>query len=88
MSELTDGIDNPEIWDAARIARAKVELEQAQVEIAAEEAKRAAAQAADKAATLTPEQREAAEMRGLGETSAVDGRRKVLAEFGFDPGWR
>jgi hypothetical protein len=37
---------------------------------------------------LTLEQKEAASMRDLGGMQGVEGRKKILAEFGFDPGWR
>jgi hypothetical protein len=81
MSDQPNELEDESLWPTDRLVRAEAE-------IAAEKERRAAAQAADKQASLTPEQREAAEMKKLGETSAVEGRRKVLAEFGFDPGWR
>jgi hypothetical protein len=78
---MTSELEDQAVWPAER-------LEQAQKEIASEQARRAAAEAADKAATLTLEQREAASMRDLGGMQGVGGRKKILAEFGFDPGWR
>jgi hypothetical protein len=73
-------LEDQTLWPDERIAQAEKEL-------AAEKARRAAAEAADKAAALTLEQREAASMRDLGGMQGVEGRRKILAEFGFDPGW-
>jgi hypothetical protein len=62
-------------------------LERAQVEIAEEQARRAAAEAASRAASLTAEQKEAASMRELGGMRGIDARKKILSEHGFDPGW-
>jgi hypothetical protein len=79
--QTTSELDDQELWPGDR-------LDRAEVEIAAQKAKRAAKEQADKQAVLTAEQREAAAMKELGSLEAVNGRRKVLAEFGFDPGWR
>jgi hypothetical protein len=54
----------------------------------AEEERRDAIETADKAAVLSPEEREKEAMRKFGDMQAVDGRRAVFKEFGFDPGWR
>jgi hypothetical protein len=74
-------IEDPNIWPDARLVQAEQEL-------AAEKARRAAALVADHAATLSPEDREKAENKRLGEKGAVEGRREVYEKHGFDPGWR
>ena len=79
--EQTSEVQDETIWPNER-------LDRAEAEIAAEKERRAAAQAAQKAAALTPEEREQQSMKKLGDMQAVDGRRQVLKEHGFDPGWR
>lgn len=80
MSEQSE-VQDETVWPDERIARAEAEL-------AAEKQRRAAAKDAAKVAELTPEEREHISMQKLGQKQAVDGRREILAEFGFDPGWR
>jgi hypothetical protein len=78
---MASELEDQTLWPDSRI-------EQAEQELAAEKARRAAAEAADKAATLTLEQREQQSMKAFGALQGVEGRRKVLEQFGFDPGWR
>jgi hypothetical protein len=81
--EQTSEVQDETIWPNER-------LDRAEAEIAAEKERRAAAQAAQKAAALTPEEREANSMRAYGKLDAsdVETRKKLLAEIGFNPGWR
>jgi hypothetical protein len=74
-------IEDRDIWPDDRLARAELE-------IAEEKKRRADAAAASKMAELTAEQKEANSMKQLGDMQAVEARRQILKEFGFDPGWR
>jgi hypothetical protein len=78
---MTSELEDEDVWPTDRLVRAEAE-------IAAEKQRRAAAQEADKVAVLSPQERERLNMKKLGDMQAVDGRRKILAEFGFDPAWR
>jgi hypothetical protein len=81
MSNQTSEIEDQDLWPADR-------LERAQAEIAAEVKRRADAAAAQQQAQLTPEQKELAAMKQYGKQDAIESRKQILAEFGFDPGWR
>jgi hypothetical protein len=81
MTDAPTELQDQNLWPDSRI-------EQAEAELAAEKARRAAAEAADKAASLTLEQKEAASMKAYGALQGVEGRRQVLEKYGFDPGWR
>jgi hypothetical protein len=81
---MTNEIEDQDLWPTER-------LDRAEVEIAEEKKRRAAAAAAQQQATLTAEQREVASMKEFGKADAdetLKTRRKLLAEFGFDVGWR
>ena len=80
MSTNDSELRDESLWPADR-------LERAQVEIAEEQARRAAAEAADKAAALSAEEREQQSMKAFGALQGVEGRRQVLEKYGFDPGW-
>jgi hypothetical protein len=80
MAVSNNELEDQTLWPDERIAQAQAELE-------AEKARRAAAEAADKQATLTPEEREKQSMRAFGALQGIEGRRQVLEKYGFDPGW-
>ena len=74
-------VEDRDLWPKDRIVRGIDEL-------TGELKRREAEEAASKAAELTPEQKESASMKQFGQADAVEARRKILKEFGFDPGWR